>query len=173
MSARKQPKIIGYMAALYDLFSSEAQKLPAEDGGDTVIWQGRLVATCLSVGIPEGYYKRVVDTLRKMECIEIVSRGRRGSTLTVIVLRHPPTEDLYEDAIVKSGWQDLTSTPSLDTLAGQIRDILKTIGGLDIRGAFKNHEDRVHELEEKISTLQTAVNDLQQHHPSTQTQDKQ
>ncbi len=157
------------MARLYDSFSTEATALPApgpasvpNGGNDVLIWQGRLIQTCLSVGIPEGYYKKVVDALRKLGCIEIVSRGKRGSTLTVIVLRYPPTEELYEDAIVKSGWEGLTNQPSLDTLAGQVRDIIKSIGGLSIVNAFKDHEDRVHDLELQVGTLETAVEALQQ-----------
>lgn len=154
---RKQPKIVGYMASLYDAMSTEAMSLEAEDGQQTLIWQGRLIATCTSVGIPEGYYKKVVDALRKLGSIEIVSRGKRGSTLTVIVLRYPPTEELYEDAIVKSGWEGLTSQPSLDTLAAQVRDILKSIGGLSIVDAFKNQEDRLVTLETATKALQEKV----------------
>lgn len=152
---KKQPKIVGYMSALYDKMSSTAEPVTTERQETILVWQGRIIETCTSIGIPEGYYKKVVDALRTIGCIEVLSRGKRGASLTTIVLRFPPTAELYEGAIVKSGWQGLTTAPSLDTLAAQVRDVLKQIGGLHIVDAFKNHEDR-------IAKLETAVRDLQQ-----------
>lgn len=157
---RKQPKIIGYMSALYGLMSESATELTSEDGGTTLVWQGRLIETCVSIGIPEGYYKRVVDTLRTMGCVELLARGKRGASLTAIALRHPPTSELYEDAIVKSGWKDLTASPSLDTLAAGIRDLRANIGGIHIPSALKLYDDRVTKLETAVEALQQQIDKL-------------
>lgn len=150
MPPKSQPKIVSYMAALYDTMSTHADKVP---DSEALVWQGRLIKTCLSVGIPEGYYKRVVDALRKLGCIEALSQGTRG-TNTIFLLRYPPTIELYEEAIVKSGWRGLTSGPSLDTLSAQVEDLRQEIatrlGGIDIAAAFKD-------LDERVSKVETAV----------------
>lgn len=158
----KQPKIVSYMAALYDIMATTATHVNPGDGENILVWQGRLIQTCTSVGIPEGYYKKVVDALRKIGSIEQLSTGTRGSNLTAFVLRYPPTAELYDEAIVKSGWQGLTSAVSPDTLAAQVRDILKRLGGLDIVGAFKNHEERIAKLETAILTGSTGSTDSEQ-----------
>lgn len=162
MATRKQPKIVGYMAGLYEVMTSQATELVAEGGEGVLIWQGRLIQTCTSVGIPEGYYKKVVDALRRLGSIEIVSRGSRGSNLTAIVLRHPPSEELYEDAIVKSGWSGLTTAVSFDTLVAQVKELQQRLGGLSIVDALKNHEDRVKTLETAVEGLAKEVQKLQQ-----------
>lgn len=161
LGGKRQPKIVGYMAALYDAMTTAANELSAEDGQSVQIWQGRLIDTCTSVGIPTGSYKKVVDALRTMGCIEIISRGRRGNTPTVFVLRYPPTQELYDEAIVKSGWEGLTTAPSTDTLAAQVRDILKRLGGLNIVEALKNHDERLGKLETAVKELQRQLS--QQH----------
>lgn len=150
---KTQPKIIGYMSGLYAKMVEDATELTGEDGQPSLIWQGRLIETCVSIGIPKGYYKRVVDTLRGMGSIEMLARGKRGASLTAIALRYPPTVELYGEAIVKSGWKHLTANPSPDKLAADVRDILKNIGGINIVTAFKNHEDRVQALETAVEEL--------------------
>lgn len=156
----KQLKIMGYMSALYDVFSNEAanQEQPIE--GEVLIWQGRLIKTCTSIGIPEGYYKRVVDTLRAMGCIEVLNQGRRGKTLTAIALRYPPTSELYEEAIVKSGWQDLTAGASLDTLGADVRNLQRQIGGIDIQAALVELDKRFRKIETALGSLQDEVNNI-------------
>ena len=159
----KQPKIIGYMGALYEAFRQNASELPVDSARPDekfLVWQGRLIETCTSVGIPQGYYKRVIDTLRSLGCIEMLVRGTRGSTQTTLALRHPPTLEAYEDAIVKSGWQGLTEAVSLDTLAADVRNLQQRIGGIDWLAINKNFEDR-------LQGLETAVKELQQQLSST------
>lgn len=156
VSAKKQPKIVSYGSALYAKMledSSEKNGIP--------IWQGKLIQTCTSLGIPEGYYKKVVDALRTMECVEVITRGRRGSTLTSIALRHPPTQELYATTIVKKGRDGLTPTLSLDSLAGRLEDLSRQIGGLDIPAALKETLDKVDALAHEVALLRTAVDDLQ------------
>lgn len=151
----KQPKIVGYMASLYDTMLQQSAALNIEDGEGLQIWQGRLIETCTSVGIPQGYYKKVVDALRKLGCIEMLTRGTRGSTLTAFVLRQPPTQEAYDDAIVKSGWEALTDTPSLDTIVSRLKDVETRLGGIDWLAIMVNYEER-------IAKLETAVKDLTQ-----------
>lgn len=155
----RQPKIVTYAMALYDLMSTEANEVTdGQVGADAkvegvLIWQGKLIATCTRVGIPQGYYKKVVDVLRKIGSIEIVTRGRRGNTPTTILLRYPPTMELYKDAIVKSGWDGLTATPSFDTLVAEVRDIQTRLGGIDWLEIIKNLDDRVKALESEVKDL--------------------
>lgn len=155
MSATKQPKIVGYMASLYDIMTQQAAELNAQDGEGLLIWQGRLIETCNRVGIPTGYYKKVVDALRGLGCIEMITRGTRGSTLTAFMLRYPPTREAYDEAIVKSGWQGLTEAASLDTIASQVKDIQARLGGINWLAIMKDYEER-------ITKLETAVADFQQ-----------
>lgn len=163
MTEKKQQKIIGYMSALYNAMADAAENVSTE-GDPQLVWQGRLIETCTSVGIPTGYYKRVVDTMRTIGCIELLHQGRRGKTLTAMVLRYPPTQELYDNAIVKSGWQDLTRTPSLDTLGGQVRDIQKSLGGLAIVEAFKTYDERFRKMETALRDLSTELASLKQQH---------
>ena len=139
--AEQQTKTQGYANALYARMDKEAV-----DG----IWSGRLVETCIDLGIPQGGYNRAVNALRKMGCIEQLVRGFRGSQLSSFVLRQPPTPEVWDTAFVKSRNRDLTKRPSLDTLIAQTRDLEERIGGLNIVKAFKDHEDRITALERLI-----------------------
>ena len=154
----KQLKIMGYMSALYDFMSTEAENQDQPIEGEVLIWQGRLIRTCTSIGIPEGYYKRVVDTLRAMGCIELLNQGRRGKTLTAIALRYPPTRELYEEAIVKSGWEDLTAGVSFDTLVADVRNLQRQIGGIDIQAALVELDKRFRKIETALGVLQDKGN---------------
>jgi len=153
--AEKQKKILVYMSALYGKMSESATTIDNDSQGSLLVWQGRLIETCTSVGIPQGYYKRVVDTMKALGCIEMLSQGRRGASLTAIALRYPPTASLYEEAIVKSGHDRLTAAPSFDTLAAQVEDVKQSLGGMHIPSALQH-------IEKEIAELQTAVSSLRQ-----------
>lgn len=161
---RKQPKIVTYMGALYEKMSNEANEIGEEP---VLIWQGKLIETCLSVGIPQGYYKKVVDTLRAMGCVEMITRGRRGNTPTTIALRFPPTLELYDEAIVKSGWDALTDAPSFDTVVAQLKDVKEQVGGFHIPSVLAEIHDRLSKLEQRVGVeTATKVSDV----PSQQSQ---
>lgn len=159
---RKQPKIIGYMAALYEKMSSESKTVDVNTELPAQVWEGRLIQTCVSVGIPEGYYKTVVDVLRKLGCIEVVKQGKRGTNPTVVILRYPPTEQMYGEVLGRAGWEGLTNRPTFDTIVGQVRDIQKRLGGMDIVGALENHEQRIAELETAVKGLRQENHNKQQ-----------
>lgn len=153
--AEKQKKILVYMSALYGKMTESATTINNDSQGSLLIWQGRLIETCTSVGIPTGYYKRVVDAMKALGCIEMLNQGRRGANLTAIALRYPPTAELYEKAIVKSGANRLTAAPSFDMLAAQVEEIKQAIGGMHIPSALQH-------IDTQIKELQTAVHDLRQ-----------
>lgn len=144
----EQTKTQGYAIALYARMEQEA-----EDG----IWSGRLLDTIISLGIPQGGYNRAVNALRKIGCIEQLERGFRGEQLSVFLLKRAPTPEVWAEGFVKSRDRDLTNSPSLDTLRGEVRDLReefeKTLGGLNVIEAFENFELRLKTVERLLHDL--------------------
>ncbi|SRR6266404_3082106 len=139
--AEEQPKLFTYCSALYAAFDEGAQTT------DNVrVWSGRLLEVCDSIGIPRGGYSRVINMLRKMGCVEQVSRGFRGNALSEFLLFQPPTAEVWSAANVKSASGDLTKAPTLDRLSAEVSDLQKQIGGLNIPEALKNIEGQIAEL---------------------------
>ena len=142
-------KLFTQCAALYEQLLEESTTLEGED-----VWSGRIMDTVKMVGIPLGGYKRVIDRLIEMHCIDQVSRGARGEgNLTTFVLRYPPTEEVW-DAFVNSSRPGLTGSPSLATVSAQVKEIQQNIGGMDIREAFKELENRIKSLSDRLTSLE-------------------
>ena len=149
----QQLKTQGYAIALYARMEKEA-----DDG----VWSGRLVDTAINLGIPQGGYNRAVNALRKMDCIEQLERGFRGSQLSVFLLKRAPTQEVWDTAFVKSRDRDLTNAPSLDMLRGEVRDLRdnfdRMTGGMNIVEAFANFEQRLKTVEDLLQVKQQTNN---------------
>lgn len=134
-----------YATALYARMLNDAKIVEGQ-----TIWRGRIVDTCIQLGIPQGGYNRVLNLLRKLECIELIERGFRGDTLTSYRLLKPPTAEAFAESFVKSAPGDLTRRPSLDRLSQTVKDIDDNIGGINIPKALKVLEDRIVKLERQM-----------------------
>ena len=138
----EQTKLYHYCSALYARMDDEAV---VEEGFR--VWRGRIVQTCIDVGIPKGTYIKVVTKLRSVGCVEQVNRGFRGASLATFILREPPTEDRLESK------PDLTENPSYDMLLAQVEDLKRQLGGLNVVSALHNFEQRLQKVERKTRNL--------------------
>lgn len=136
-------KLQSYCSLLYERMNSEAT---IEE--NLKVWRGKVISTCLELGIPEGSYSKVVNKLRSMGCIEQVMRGYRGSAPSVFTLQYPPTSEVWDRSI--SGTIPLTDGPTLDRMAAMLEDLRRQIGGVNLVDALVN-------IEERLSKLETAV----------------
>jgi hypothetical protein len=138
-----QPKLYSHCALLYAKLDSNAD----EDH----VWQGSIIDASRQVGINIGSYSRVVNALRKLGCIEQVKQGYRGNP-SIYRIHFPPTDEVWlKNAPDRT--EDLTRAPSSDTMAAQIKDIQKQLGGIVIVDAFKNIEDRLQKVERQVKEL--------------------
>src|SRR5437868_717963 len=117
-----QPKLVSHCATLYSKLDSEAD----EDH----VWEGKIIEACRVIGINQGSYSRVVNSLRKLGCIEQLERGYRGKPSTYRI-HYPPTPEVWETRAPERT-KDLTTAPSSDTMAAAVRDLQTQIGGLNV-----------------------------------------
>jgi len=136
-------KLFVQCAAMYGAFAEQA-----EDTDEGTVWSGRIMELVDQTGIPRGGYKRAIDRLIEMRCIEQVSRGFRGDSRTVYLLRYPPTPEVW-DTFVKSSREGLTGRPTFDSLVAEVREIQANIGGMSIVDAFRELENRIKVLEQQ------------------------
>jgi len=133
-----QATLDNHCILLYERMDSEAV---VEE--NLQVWRGRVIATCLSVGIPQGSYTRVLNKLKSIGSIEQVSRGSRGTALAVFILHYPPTPERLSEKL------DLTNAPTLDRVVAQLDDVKRQLGGINVVSALHNLEQRVQKLEGK------------------------
>lgn len=138
-------KLQFYCSALYDRMASEAITLTDEGAASAIVWQGRIIETAKSLGIPEGSYKRVVDKLRALGCVEQATRGFRGISLSGFILHYPPTPERWEAQ--ENDPRRLTGAPNFDRLSADVRDIQTRLGGLNYTEAFAEIDRRLTALE--------------------------
>lgn len=131
---------------LYALF--DEQSTIREVGGDEFkVWEGKLVETCLSLGIPYGSYRRNVEVLEIIGSVQVLASGTRGSP-TVVALLQPPTAEL----LARLGSTDARLTKQVEgaTMMAEAQRIIDQLGGLDaekLATILVNHEERITALE--------------------------
>lgn len=136
-----QPKTQSYANALYAAFDSTANDRVVA-GKVYRIWEGSLIETCHSVGIPRGVERRVTKLLESIDCIELLQRGSKGYP-SIMALLQAPTGDLW----AKSRDIRLTERPTAARLAVDVRSIKQSLGGVDLGEVLKNHEERISGIE--------------------------
>lgn len=141
--AHPQPKTQAYANKLYAHFASKSVT-KVVDGKPLAIWEGSLTKTCAELGIPRGTERRVVKPLEAMGCVEIVQRGV-GRYPSVLVLNYPPTEDRWSEV----SDQPLTGKRSYDTLARDVEEIKRQLGGANLSEVLRDHHDRLTALEQQ------------------------
>lgn len=161
MSVPETAKTQHYASALYARMDSESSQIEGD-----IIWQGRIIDTCISLGIPQGGYNRVVNALRKLGCIELIERGYRGNTPTVYRLLAPPTVEAWAASFVKSAPDDLTRKPSLDTLSKTVEAIADNIGGIHIPSALMVLDKELKKLQGEVRELRTQIKQIDTHKES-------
>lgn len=146
----RQPKMQYYCAALYSHFESTATVEDVE-GTQLQVWRGQLSYATKKVGIPDGVYKRVMDQLKTLECIEQVAQGRR-SMPTVIVLLRPPTLDIWQE--IRS--EGLTRRDEAAILRRRLDDLERRLPAeLDIVKAFSELQQQLDDLSTRFDNSTT------------------
>ena len=141
----RQPKMQQYCAALYDYFEATAT-IEDVEGTELQVWQGQLTQATKQVGIPDGVYKRVMDQLKTLECIEQVAQGRR-SMPTIILLLRAPTLDIWKE--IRS--EGLTRRDEAAILRRRLDDLERRLpAGLDIVKAFSELQKQLDDLSNKF-----------------------
>ena len=152
MMVTEQPKLQTYCSLVY-AYMYDHSKIEEHEGLELRIWRGKLVKTVLSLGVPDGTYKRVMDQLATLGCIEQMERGYRGNFPTTIVLIKPPTADIWENSA--SG--GLTRGTSPGILEARIDDLARRLGTINIPQALG-------ELQVQIDDCKKILQELQQKH---------
>lgn len=135
---------------LYQRFVDESTLQTLTNGQEVRVWRGKLVETCLDLGIPYGSYRKNVKSLEQIGSIQVLVTGVRASP-TVIALLQPPTEELWANRTATVE-KTLTKQAEDASLLGEAREIIQKLGGLDVEKLTKvliNLEERITALESK------------------------
>lgn len=143
----RQPKLLTYCAALYERFLLESEHETVE-GTEMLVWRGKLVTTATDVGIPPGTYKRVMDQLKRMSCVEQITIPNQ---VTAVILHRPPTPEVWQDEIQG---RDLTRGETPAILSRRIEDMERRLEGIDIKQALVELQQEVDDCKTKIKQLQ-------------------
>lgn len=139
-------KLHSYCAALYDRFYEESE---VDTETKLRLWRGHVTKTAKDVGLPNGTYRRVLDALTELKCIEQIERGFRGNAFSVIVLHRAPTPEVWDQQI--RGRNPLTRPESSAILSRRLEDLERRLNGIDLKKALVD-------LQQQISKLQDDVN---------------
>jgi len=143
-------KIQMYCSALYDAMDKDSATVQLDDGTPVKVWKGRITTTAASIGAGEGVYSRVVERLTALGCLAVLDKGRRNFPSTV-ALYYPPTPEVWAREIDES---DLTDRPSAARLQAELKSLKDTVGGINVKSAIKNLDDRLKAVEVKLTELE-------------------
>jgi hypothetical protein len=139
------PTIVEQANALYAKFLEEST-VEEVQGTKFTVWRGKLVETCLSVGIKYGSYRKIVTSLEHIRSIQILETGNRGMPTTLLLVE-APTENRWVAP-------PLTKVSEDAKLSSDARAIIESLGGLDVAKVLVNFEDRLKRLEKRLATLE-------------------
>ena len=156
-STPKLTRNAAYVNALYDLMD---RKSTDEKIGEMEVrvWRGSITKACKEVGVPDGVYRRVVETAENLGIIEILQQGNKGQP-TVAILHYPPTEEVW----LRAGGQKvlgepLTQRETLATLSQKQRDISESLGGLNVAKALAEQQQQIDRLGLRLKKVEELLN---------------
>jgi hypothetical protein len=106
------------------------------------VWRGSIVDAYKSLGVSQTFYTPVMNTLKDLGCITVLSSGRRASP-SVLALHHAPDETEY----LFYSESRLKNSPESAKLRGRLEMLEKRIGGINIVDTLVELEKRVARLE--------------------------
>lgn len=151
----RQPKLLSYCSALYERFVAESAIEVVEDV-ELIVWRGKVTITAKDVGIPDGTYKRVMDQLTRMKCVEQVERGFRGSAPTSVILHRPPTVEVWQD---ESRGRVLTRGETPAILSRRLDDLERRLEGIDIKRALAELQKEIDDVRSLARNLNSTQNE--------------
>jgi hypothetical protein len=128
----------------------KASNLEEHEGLEVPLFRGSLVNVWNEVGASNAYYTRVRGMLEKSGCIVVLQRGSAKMTSIVALLKPP-------DPAILDGHKRLTPAPDPAIMQARLTEIVKMIGGMDIRAIIGNFEERIDALEKTVKDLKREV----------------
>jgi hypothetical protein len=107
-----------------------------------------MVEAYKSIGASQHYYSGVMDALKDLGCITILSSGRRARP-SVVALHHAPDETEF----IFYSESRLTGAPEAAKLRSRLETLEKRIGGINIADALVNIDNRVKRLEHLVREI--------------------
>lgn len=134
-----------------DFFEALNRAATTEDvkGKQVRVFRGAIVETYRTLGISQSYYSEVRQGLINSECMTVLRQGSKGIQ-SVVILHRPPDEDSFESA---KGLV-LTRQDGAATLSQELDDLKHLIGGIRIPDALVNFEQRITELDNRVTKLE-------------------
>lgn len=139
------PTIFNHMERVYDELVSRA----ALDNGGTVKFEGSKVEAFRAVGVSQGYYTQIFESLTEMGCIEQVRRGA-GHFGTIMLLHHRPEYEAFSEIYQKR----LTKSRPLDTIQQQLNDMQRRLPEVDIQSFMISLDQRLAEIEARLEQIE-------------------
>lgn len=123
-------KTFEYCEEFYDILvkGSEPRVI---NGISLTVWEGSLVRAFDGMGVSQGYYSTIMDTLKALGCLTVIRRGSRAAP-SLVALHHPPDDAEF----LLLGQKDLTlpaRAARLSVSDTEGRDIVKALENLDKR----------------------------------------
>lgn len=142
------PAIFKHITLMYDELESRAA--PLDDFGGTAImkFEGSKVEAFRAIGVSQGYYTKIFDSLAEMGCIEQVRRGS-GQQGSVILLHRKPVYDEFTGLYRKR----LTRPTELDTVRQQVKDLQRRLQGVNVNDMFLSLNERLDQIEARLDKL--------------------
>lgn len=110
------------------------------------IFTGSITRLWNSLGASNAYYSKVIRNLTDLGCIQILQRGSSNVESRVACIRMPDQGEVKAKSV-------LTNAPSLGTLAQEVANLHRNIGGIDIADALKNFEERLSKVEREVAKI--------------------
>ncbi|HSW91524.1 MAG TPA: hypothetical protein VLG09_02670 [Candidatus Saccharimonadales bacterium] len=141
------PALFRHMRSFYRALVEEAE--PEEDG--SLVYRGHTTSIRDELRMGNPVYSKVMDRLKKMQCISVLKRGARH-TNSVIVLHSEPSFRVYETF----DFGEINNIENLKTqvaiLQAQVNDLRNNVGGINIAQELIKLGEYVQSLEEKIKS---------------------
>lgn len=141
-----------YTLSFYNALTEEAE-LREIDGISIPVFSGKLVDTYNRLGIGQSYYSLVNRALRELGCVTLLRRGSRGND-TLLALHHPPDEGefvLFQNRPLTDSLGAAKLSERLKAAEGRLDTIEKRLGGMVIVDAIGRLDERLTEVEAKVS----------------------
>jgi hypothetical protein len=137
-----------HASTLYGVFERDSTTEEI-DGVRLPVWRGSMVEAYKSIGASQHYYSGVMDTLKDLGCITVLSSGRRARP-SVVALHHAPDEVEF----IFYSESRLTGAPEAAKLRSRLELLERRIGGVNIADALVNIDKRVARLEHLVGKAQ-------------------
>lgn len=144
-----QSKSFEFATAFFGALNERATT-ETHNGKEVRIFRGKIVEAYKSLEISQAHYSEVRRGLLESDCITILQQGARG-TVSIVILHKPPTAEEYEARAVEKS--RLTKSIDAATLAAQLEDLKRSIGGMNVVDVLHNFETRLQELELLVKQL--------------------